>query len=134
MDGRVLVDEDGPMRARRTQKIFRVGTWVCLAVLAVLSLLPGNEMVRTGVDGHIEHFVAYAGSAGIAILGYGGHRRQVATIACFWLYAGLLEYLQNFSPGRHPAFEDFVASSLGALSGALAIMFLRSRYAAIFMR
>ena len=26
-----------------------------------------------------------------------------------------LEYLQHFSPGQHPAFEDFAVSALGAL-------------------
>jgi VanZ family protein len=45
----------------------------------------------------------------------------------FWVYAGILEYLQNFSPGRHPAIEDFAASALGALCGGLAIAFLWRR-------
>jgi hypothetical protein len=37
----------------------------------------------------------------------------------FWLYAAILEYLQHFSPGRHPSLLDFVASALGALCGGL---------------
>ena len=120
-------------RVRRSRRIFRVGTWVCLAVLTVLSLLPGSEIVRTGLGGYVEHFIAYAASAAIAILGY-GRRRQIAIVVCFALYAGLMEYLQNFVPGRHPAIEDFAASSLGALCGALAVMFVRSRCAAILPR
>jgi len=42
-------------------------------------------------------------------------------IGGFWVYAGILEYLQHFSPGRHPSVADFVASALGALCSALAV-------------
>jgi hypothetical protein len=77
--------------------------------LAVLSLLPAQDMVRTGLPGELEHFVAYAGSASIAIAGY-GRRGAVRIIGLFWIYAGILEYLQHFSPGRHPSIVDFAAS------------------------
>jgi hypothetical protein len=40
-------------------------------------------------------------------------------IGGFWVYAGILEYLQHFSPGRHPSIADFAASALGALCGGL---------------
>jgi VanZ family protein len=83
--------------------------------------------VRTGLPGRLEHFVAYAGSAAIAIAGYGLSRGSMQIIGGFWVYAGLLEYLQHFSPGRHPAIEDFAASALGALSGGLAIALLWRR-------
>jgi len=46
----------------------------------------------------------------------------------FWAYAGLLEYLQHFAPGRTPAFEDFAASALGALTDTVVIFVLRLRY------
>jgi VanZ family protein len=53
--------------------------------------------------------------------GYGASRGGMQIIGGFWVYAGILEYLQHFSPGRHPAIEDFAASALGALCGGLAI-------------
>jgi len=65
--------------------------------------------------------VAWAGSAAIAMAGYGASRGSMQIIGGFWMYAGILEYLQHFSPGRHPAIEDFAASALGALCGGLAI-------------
>jgi VanZ family protein len=43
------------------------------------------------------------------------------------MYAGILEYLQHFLPGRHPVIEDFAASALRALCGGLAIAFLWRR-------
>jgi len=109
--------------------LFRVLTWCSVVALAILSLLPAEEMVRTGFGHHIEHFSAYAGSAGIAMIGYGQRRRAPWIIVLgFWAYAGLLEYLQHFAPGRTPAFEDFAASALGALTDTVVIFVLRLRY------
>ena len=101
------------------QTSFRILTWCCVILLAVLSLLPAQDMVRTGIPGELEHFVAYAGSTTIAMSGYGQRRGTVRIIGSFWLYAGVLEYLQHFSPGRHPSIADFAASALGALFGGL---------------
>jgi VanZ family protein len=41
------------------------------------------------------------------------------------MYAGILEYLQHFSPGRHPSVGDFAASAIGALCGGLVIALVR---------
>jgi len=92
-------------------------------------------MTRTGFGHHVEHFVAYAGSAGIAMIGYGQRSRSPWIIfGCFGAYAGVLEVLQNFSPGRSPALGDFAASALGALAGTLVMLLLRLRYAGLLLR
>jgi len=103
------------MRAQVT-RCFRALTWFCVILLAVLSLLPAQYMVRTGGSGRFEHFVAYAGSAAIAVVGY---RRLAPVLAGFCAYAGVLEYLQSFSPGRDVAIDDVVVSALGALCGGI---------------
>jgi VanZ family protein len=59
--------------------------------------------------------------------GYGASRGGMQIIGGFWVYAGLLEYLQHFSSGRHPSIADFVASALGALCGGLASTLLMHR-------
>jgi VanZ family protein len=100
-------------------------TWSCVVLLAFLSLLPAQEMVRTDLSGQLEHFVAYAGSTAIAMAAYGLRWGCFRINGCFWVYAGVLEYLQHFSPGRHPAFEDFAVSALGALCGGGAVLLLR---------
>jgi VanZ family protein len=99
------------MRANFLSTSFRVLTWCCVILLPVLSLLPAQLMVRTGFPGRLEHFVAYAGSAAIAMAGYGASRGGIQIIGGFWAYAGLLEYLQHFSSGRHPSIADFAASA-----------------------
>lgn len=89
----LTIDNVGTMRP--AQASFRTLTWCCVILLEALSLLPGQDMVRTGISGRLEHFVAYAGSASIAIVGYGG-RGAAQIIALFWICAGILEYLQHF--------------------------------------
>ncbi len=124
---RITLEYCPAMRVGPVLILFRVLTWCCVVGLAVLSLLPAREMVRTGFPGPVEHFAAYAGSGAIAIAGYFPSRGVGWIIGCFWLYAGVLEYLQHYSPGRHPAVEDFAASALGALCGGLAVALARRR-------
>ena len=40
-------------------RFFRLAAPACLVLLAILSWLPADEMIRTGMDGRIEHFIAY---------------------------------------------------------------------------
>ena len=118
------------MRASPVDTSLRALTWGCVILLAILSLLPDQQMVRTGLPGRVEHFVAYAGSAAIAVAGYGATRCGMQIIGGFWVYAAVLEYLQHFSPGRHPAIGDFAASALEALCGGLVIALVRRRWSA----
>ena len=114
------------MRAGLVRTTLRVLTWFCVVLLAVLSLTPGEEIeaVRTDLPGQVEHIIAYAGSTAIAMAGYGLNRGPVRVIGWFWLYAGVLEYLQNFSPGRNPALADFAASAFGTLCGGVVVVVL----------
>ena len=126
------------MRARLVMTSLRVLTWCCVILLAVLSLLPGQwlaalsllplmMMLRTVLPAAIEHFVAYAGVAAIAMAGYGSDRVDVRIIGGLSIYAGILEYARDFSPGRHPSIGRFVGSVLGALCGGLAVALLSRR-------
>ena len=115
------------MRASLLITSLRVLTWCCVILLAILSLLPDQQLMRTGLPGRVEHFVAYAGAAAIAIAGYGATRGGMQIIGRFWVYAAVLEYLQHFSPGRHPEIGDFAASALGAQCGGLVVTFLWRR-------
>ncbi len=113
-------------RARSgTERPCRWAAWACVALLAALSLTPGEYMVRTGGPPRLEHFVAYLGTGALAAIGY---RRLVAlpvigTLLC--AYAGLLEIGQIWVPGRHSQFLDFVASSAGVIAGIALARFWR---------
>lgn len=96
---------------------FRLAAWLCVAIIVVLSLLPSDDMARTGADGRLEHAMAYAGTAFFVGLGYLVEERWATLAGLMMALAGMMELLQHFSPGRHPGFPDFAASSLGALIG-----------------
>jgi len=99
--------------------MLQAGAGLCLAVVAVLSLLPGPEMVRTGMGGSLEHVIAYAGTAlacGLAWASRGWRRLTLALL----LFAGAMEVLQSLSPGRFAGFDDFLFSSTGVLIGVAA--------------
>lgn len=42
--------------------LLRLAAWVCIALLAILSLLPADGLTRTSFGGHVEHATAYAGA------------------------------------------------------------------------
>jgi hypothetical protein len=71
------------MRASLLMTSLRVLTLCCVILLAILSLLPDQQMVRTGLPGRVERFVAYAGSAAIAMAGYGATRGGMQIIGDF---------------------------------------------------
>jgi VanZ family protein len=96
-------------------RIGHIATWLCIATIVVLSLVPGNERPDTGFSHHLEHFAAYAGTGLIGSLAY---RRPVLIIVSLCLLSSVLELLQNFVPDRHPAVVDVVFSTLGAAAGA----------------
>src|SRR5262249_21909210 len=126
----VAVEERQPMSSSFATTPLRVLTWCCVTILAVLSLLPARAMMRTGFPGVAEHFVAYGGSAAIAMAGYGANRGSVQIVGVFWVYAAILEYLQHLSPGRNPTIADFVASAIGATCGGLTVALVLRRLSA----
>ncbi len=111
--------------ARTPTVLARTYAGLCIPALAVLSWTPGTYMIRTGVlSGHQEHFLAYLISGCMAAAASrSSHYAKVACALCS--YAALLELGQYFIPGRHPAFQDFSASSLGALMGIGMIAMIR---------
>jgi VanZ family protein len=111
----------------------RVAAWICLGVIAVISLLPAADVasVRTSMGAHVEHLLTYAVTSLITTIAYLDHSRfKIA--GWLILYAAALEFLQRYSPGRLSSFEDLAFSTAGILLG-VAILYLvqhmRSRQA-----
>jgi VanZ family protein len=90
--------------------------WISVVALAVLSLLPRAHMIRTDLGGHVEHVLAYAGTAFMVACSY-GPKKWPNIAAGLITYAGVLELLQRFSPGRTPSISDFAFSATGVLVG-----------------
>ena len=99
----------------------------CIVLIIALSLIPGRWQERTFLPGPMEHVVAYFGTAAILVMGMRSFRPGVCVglIAGLSAFSGLMELLQNFSPGRDPQLIDFAASSLGAVCGAVTAYLIR---------
>lgn len=108
-------------------RLARLAAWTTLPVLALLALLPTEEMVRTGADGRLEHFVAYAGTMALFALGHHARYGIARIAASLVAYAGVLELGQNLVPGRSPAFIDFAAGGAGVAATALLAAWLLRR-------
>jgi len=104
---------------RILERVMRLATWVCVVVLAILSLLPKEDMIRTGADGRFEHFIAYAGTMAVAAIGYGPRFGRWSIVLALIAYAGALELGQYFAHGRTPAVADFAAGAVGVLVASL---------------
>ena len=60
----------GLRRVLRLKTTSRFLAWGCLMAVAVLSLTPEEQMTRTGLSGHAEHVLAYAGTAFITAVAF----------------------------------------------------------------
>jgi hypothetical protein len=56
-------------------------------------------------------------SVTIAIVEYTQRRGTARIVGSFRIYAGILEFLQHFSPSQHPSISDVGVSALKAFGG-----------------
>jgi len=102
----------------------RQSGWVkaaaALSVLAICigSLLPQTERVPTGLPGKLEHFLAYSVTGLLLGLAMSGRKAPILAALNLALLACLLEFLQQWSPGRHPRVSDAVVGALAGMLGA----------------
>jgi VanZ family protein len=88
----------------------RIAAWASIIAIALLSLLPTDAIVRTSLGGKVEHVVAYLATALLTAVGYGTGAGVVLGLLA---YAGALELLQAFSPGRTSSLVDYLFSAGG---------------------
>jgi len=99
-------------------QMFRVVAWAAVALLTVLSLVPGHWRPHLVASGHVEHFIAYFLTSSAFVLAYRGWTKAVLTALCLSSYSGIMEIMQLSIPGRHGQLSDFLISSTGACVGA----------------
>jgi VanZ family protein len=106
--------------------IARVIGWFLLAAAVFLTLGPRRFRPYTGVEHHLEHFLAFVLLGLMFGFGYPAHRRVVALIAVIMI--AILETFQLWVPGRHGNFADFAVNATGAcvgLAGAAALQWIK---------
>jgi VanZ family protein len=93
--------------------------WPGVALIAWGELTPSPPHLIGLLDwDKADHFIAYFGLASMATMILGLRPRLVAAIASVIFLSGALEILQAYS-GRDAEILDFIANSLGAISGTL---------------
>ena len=103
----------------------RLGFWLILAAITILSLLPLQFAVTSGVSDKIEHFVAYAALAAAGRIGHRGTLSPWLLGLAVIAYGIGIEVTQSFVPGRMMSGWDVVANTAGALIGlAFAVVVL----------
>ena len=104
--------------------LHRVAAWLSVPALVLASLTPGEHMMRTGVNGRLEHIAAYFVSALLWVTAY-PHCSPSVVGSALAICAGVLEVGQIYLPGRHSQIADFAASCLGVALVVLPTKWIR---------
>jgi VanZ family protein len=92
--------------------LMRVTAWIGVFSLAVASWTPAQHLVRTGLNGRLEHFIAYLLTGTLLLWAYKSRSTFALSLVA---YAAVLEAGQMFVQGRHAALLDWAAGATGAL-------------------
>ena len=98
--------------------------WGCIAIVVVLSLVPGSHRPHTFLPGLAEHFIAYAVTGFFFALNYRSLQESLLVWVGLAIASGIFEILQNFIPGRSPSPVDALASVSGLSVGLITALIL----------
>jgi hypothetical protein len=103
--------------ANRYRGIIGALCLACVVAIVILSLIPGAYRPHTGASKLAEHFIAYAGTAvGFSLIS-NTIRQRLVVLATLSALSGVMDFLQQYVPGRAPAILDVIASAAGAVTG-----------------
>ena len=100
--------------------LLRIFSIAGIVLIAILSLVPGDVQMRTGMPKTVEHFAAYLGVAFILVIGRSSILHAAAAAVLLSGFSFAMEVFQEFIPGRTGGLPDAAASSAGAFTGAIA--------------
>jgi VanZ family protein len=100
----------------------RMGAWLAVLFIIVLSVVPGEMRPHVLGTDCAEHFVAYFIAGSLFAFGYPNAKQLLSSGVLLAICAGSLEFVQLWIPGRNSSVGDFVASTLGAWIGLLAVI------------
>ncbi len=96
-------------------KIARATAWLLVFAAVFLTLAPRSFRPITGVEHHLEHFLAFAFLGLVFATGYPNRRLVLAIVGI--AMAALLEIFQSWAPGRHANISDFAVNAIGMCVG-----------------
>lgn len=102
--------------------------WLAVAtavVITILSFLPRSTAESVPVNDLVNHFIAYAALAGLALYNRKTMPATAAVLGSVIGLGGIIEIIQPYA-GRAGVLADFAANGLGALAGAVTAMLVRT--------
>ena len=97
--------------------LLRVSAWTFLAIIAALSFVPLAFRPVTAMPHTIEHAAIFLLAGAVFALAY--RVRLILFLAAAMTFAGCLEVLQSFVPGRHARLTDALVDAISACVGIL---------------
>jgi len=89
-------------------------------LIVLLSVIPADVQVRTGLSKGLEHMAAYLLLGFVLAAAYGGRRSSAPIIVALLIaVSGALEIVQQWIPGRTVSLADWGAGAFGTLVGVL---------------
>ena len=100
----------------------RIVAWCLATIIVVLSVVPPGLRPETAVSHDLEHFLIYLVTGLAFALGY--DRRRSLLVILLVMFAGSIEIVQLFVPGRHARLSDFIVDALAICVGPLTVAFV----------
>jgi VanZ family protein len=120
-----IADTDARMGGRIHElaaAIARTFSWLQVAAITALSILPAEFRPVTPAPSFLEHFTVFL-LTGMAFC-FGYQDRKVVVSVFLPLFAGIIEFAQLWIPGRHSRLSDLLVNIAGALIGIATIAFI----------
>ena len=108
---------------------FVIMVWILsIGTVSYLSLIPQTEFLcYFRWSDKLYHFLAYVWLSALPFFGFAGTKKALKWSLLMILLGIGLEFAQSFVPGRLFSIWDMVANSLGASTGILGGMHIRTR-------
>jgi VanZ family protein len=96
-------------------KLSKASAWLLVVAITVLSVVPSTSRPITPAAHDLEHFLIYL-ATGLAFgIGYPRAARRLAIGLV--VFAGAIEFVQLFIPGRHSRLSDFIIDAVAVCLG-----------------
>jgi len=100
------------------EKLSKASAWLLVVAITVLSVVPSTSRPITPAAHDVEHFLIYL-ATGLAF-GIGYPRRPWTLAMGLVTFAGAIEFVQLFIPGRHSRLSDFIIDAVAVCLGVAA--------------
>jgi VanZ family protein len=100
----------------------RMAAWPAVVGIIILSVVPGSVRPHVLGNDRAEHFIAYLVAGSLFATAYVRPVQLLSSGVMLTMCAGALEFVQLLIPGRLASPRDFIASTIGAWIGFLAVV------------